>query len=153
MVVLDQRVTPHSPPPPPKPPSPSFELGLSSFPPLPGAAGQLRTDDVSDSRLVSSVVAAAAMEKVRASRDPHARGVLIRGSKVTVGSSHDDHHDLLVFQNVGLESGSGGVLSPPGPTEPLLSPAPPKPSPTSSTSPLSPAACPPLSPAPSVQAG
>ncbi|XP_024921834.1 la-related protein 4B isoform X2 [Cynoglossus semilaevis] len=112
------RVTPHSPPPPPKPPSPSFELGLSSFPPLPGAAGQLRTDDVSDSRLVSSVVAAAAKE-----------------------------------QNVGLESGSGGVLSPPGPTEPLLSPAPPKPSPTSSTSPLSPAACPPLSPAPSVQAG
>uniref|UniRef100_A0A3P8VB54 La ribonucleoprotein 4B n=1 Tax=Cynoglossus semilaevis TaxID=244447 RepID=A0A3P8VB54_CYNSE len=75
------RVTPHSPPPPPKPPSPSFELGLSSFPPLPGAAGQLRTDDVSDSRLVSSVVAAAAKEQVRASRDVHARGVLIRGSK------------------------------------------------------------------------
>ncbi|XP_030017170.1 la-related protein 4B isoform X2 [Sphaeramia orbicularis] len=50
------RVTPQSPPPPPKPPSPSFELGLSSFPPLPGAAGQLKTDDVFDSRLASSVV-------------------------------------------------------------------------------------------------
>uniref|UniRef100_A0A668ADG3 La ribonucleoprotein 4B n=1 Tax=Myripristis murdjan TaxID=586833 RepID=A0A668ADG3_9TELE len=44
------RVTPQSPPP-PKPPSPSFELGLSSFPPLPGAAGQLKTDDVFDNRL------------------------------------------------------------------------------------------------------
>ncbi|XP_034038305.1 la-related protein 4B isoform X2 [Thalassophryne amazonica] len=52
------RVTPLSPPPPPKPPSPSFELGLSSFPPLPGAAGQLKTDDVFDSRLASSVVMA-----------------------------------------------------------------------------------------------
>uniref|UniRef100_A0A665XGC3 HTH La-type RNA-binding domain-containing protein n=1 Tax=Echeneis naucrates TaxID=173247 RepID=A0A665XGC3_ECHNA len=49
------RVTPQSPPPPPKPPSPSFELGLSSFPPLPGAAGQLKTDDVFDNRLASSV--------------------------------------------------------------------------------------------------
>uniref|UniRef100_A0A668AYB5 La ribonucleoprotein 4B n=1 Tax=Myripristis murdjan TaxID=586833 RepID=A0A668AYB5_9TELE len=48
------RVTPQSPPP-PKPPSPSFELGLSSFPPLPGAAGQLKTDDVFDNRLASSV--------------------------------------------------------------------------------------------------
>ncbi|XP_068197676.1 la-related protein 4B-like [Antennarius striatus] len=49
------RVTPQSPPPPPKPPSPSFELGLSSFPPLPGASGQLKTDDALDSRLASSV--------------------------------------------------------------------------------------------------
>uniref|UniRef100_A0A8D2ZYU5 La ribonucleoprotein 4B n=1 Tax=Scophthalmus maximus TaxID=52904 RepID=A0A8D2ZYU5_SCOMX len=52
------RVTPQSPPPPPKPPSPSFELGLSSFPPLPGAAGQLKTDDVFDNRLASSNVSA-----------------------------------------------------------------------------------------------
>lgn len=57
------RVTPQSPPPPPKPPSPSFELGLSSFPPLPGAAGQLKTDDVFDSRLASSVVVGTAKER------------------------------------------------------------------------------------------
>nr|XP_057935603.1 la-related protein 4B isoform X1 [Doryrhamphus excisus] len=52
------RLTPQSPPPPPppKPPSPSFELGLSSFPPLPGAAGQLKTEDIFDHRLASSVV-------------------------------------------------------------------------------------------------
>ncbi|XP_054878313.1 la-related protein 4B isoform X2 [Poeciliopsis prolifica] len=48
------RATPQSPPP-PKPPSPSFELGLSSFPPLP-AAGQLKADEAFDSRLASSVV-------------------------------------------------------------------------------------------------
>uniref|UniRef100_A0A8D0A6C6 La ribonucleoprotein 4B n=1 Tax=Sander lucioperca TaxID=283035 RepID=A0A8D0A6C6_SANLU len=58
------RVTPQSPPP-PKPPSPSFELGLSSFPPLPGAAGQLKTDDVFDNRLASSVVVGNAKERVR----------------------------------------------------------------------------------------
>ncbi|TMS09349.1 La-related protein 4B [Larimichthys crocea] len=57
------RVTPQSPPPPPKPPSPSFELGLSSFPPLPGAAGQLKTDDVFDNRLASSVVVGTAKER------------------------------------------------------------------------------------------
>uniref|UniRef100_A0A3P8RDY1 HTH La-type RNA-binding domain-containing protein n=1 Tax=Astatotilapia calliptera TaxID=8154 RepID=A0A3P8RDY1_ASTCA len=58
------RVTPQSPPPPPKPPSPSFELGLSSFPPLPGAAGQLKTDDVFDNRLASSVVVGNSKERV-----------------------------------------------------------------------------------------
>ncbi|XP_029970275.1 la-related protein 4B [Salarias fasciatus] len=57
------RVTPQSPPPPPKPPSPSFELGLSSFPPLPGAAGQLKTDDVFDNRLASSVVTGTVKER------------------------------------------------------------------------------------------
>ncbi|XP_030608608.1 la-related protein 4B isoform X2 [Archocentrus centrarchus] len=57
------RVTPQSPPPPPKPPSPSFELGLSSFPPLPGAAGQLKTDDVFDNRLASSVVVGTTKER------------------------------------------------------------------------------------------
>lgn len=62
--VAVQRVTPQSPPPPPKPPSPSFELGLSSFPPLPGAAGHLKTDDVFESRLASSVVIGAAKERV-----------------------------------------------------------------------------------------
>ncbi|XP_015278695.1 PREDICTED: la-related protein 4B [Gekko japonicus] len=43
-------------PPPPKPPSPSFELGLSSFPPLPGAAGNLKTEDLFENRLSSVVV-------------------------------------------------------------------------------------------------
>ncbi|XP_031726608.1 la-related protein 4B isoform X2 [Anarrhichthys ocellatus] len=57
------RVTPQSPPPPPKPPSPSFELGLSSFPPLPGAAGHLKTDDVFDNRLASSIVVGHAKER------------------------------------------------------------------------------------------
>uniref|UniRef100_A0A7N6F972 HTH La-type RNA-binding domain-containing protein n=1 Tax=Anabas testudineus TaxID=64144 RepID=A0A7N6F972_ANATE len=58
-------MTPQSPPPPPKPPSPSFELGLSSFPPLPGAAGQLKTDDAFDNRLPSSVVVGTTKERVR----------------------------------------------------------------------------------------
>ncbi|RMC04791.1 hypothetical protein DUI87_17963 [Hirundo rustica rustica] len=43
-------------PPPPKPPSPSFELGLSSFPPLPGAAGNLKTEDLFENRLCSVVI-------------------------------------------------------------------------------------------------
>lgn len=55
------RVTPPSPP--PKPPSPSFELGLSSFPPLPGAAGHLKTEEVSENRLASSVVIGNAKER------------------------------------------------------------------------------------------
>ncbi|XP_059827889.1 la-related protein 4B isoform X2 [Hypanus sabinus] len=38
-------------PPPPKPPSPNFELGLSNFPPLPGAAGNLKTEEVLENRL------------------------------------------------------------------------------------------------------
>ncbi|XP_060048366.1 la-related protein 4B isoform X9 [Erinaceus europaeus] len=38
-------------PSPPKPPSPSFELGLSNFPPLPGAAGHLKTEDLFENRL------------------------------------------------------------------------------------------------------
>uniref|UniRef100_A0A3P9Q592 La ribonucleoprotein 4B n=1 Tax=Poecilia reticulata TaxID=8081 RepID=A0A3P9Q592_POERE len=59
------RATPQSPPPPPKPPSPSFELGLSSFPPLPGAAGQLKADETFDSRLASSVVLGPTKERVR----------------------------------------------------------------------------------------
>ncbi|KAI3374173.1 hypothetical protein L3Q82_006041 [Scortum barcoo] len=69
------RVTPQSPPPPPKPPSPSFELGLSSFPPLPGAAGQLKTDDVFDNRLASSVVVGTNKER-NVSADSSAGGAL-----------------------------------------------------------------------------
>ncbi|XP_078519420.1 la-related protein 4B isoform X2 [Lissotriton helveticus] len=49
-------------PPPPRPPSPSFELGLSSFPPLPGAAGILKTEDMFESRL-SSVTLGSSKEK------------------------------------------------------------------------------------------
>lgn len=58
-----QKVTPASPP--PKPPSPSFELGLSSFPPLPGAAGHLKTEEVSENRLASSIVIGNTKERVR----------------------------------------------------------------------------------------
>ncbi|XP_074049324.1 la-related protein 4B isoform X1 [Macrotis lagotis] len=43
-------------PTPPKPPSPSFELGLSSFPPLPGAAGNLKTEDLFENRLTNMVM-------------------------------------------------------------------------------------------------
>ncbi|XP_023660635.1 la-related protein 4B isoform X2 [Paramormyrops kingsleyae] len=45
------RATTLSPPPPQKPPSPSFELGLSSFPPLPGAAGHLKATETLEGRL------------------------------------------------------------------------------------------------------
>ncbi|KAJ8336633.1 hypothetical protein SKAU_G00378530 [Synaphobranchus kaupii] len=47
-----------SPPPPQKPPSPSFELGLSSFPPLPGAAGHLKTDEPLETRLSGMTIRA-----------------------------------------------------------------------------------------------
>ncbi|CAL8277079.1 unnamed protein product [Lota lota] len=57
------RVVPQSPTPPPKPSSPSFELGLSSFPPLPGATGQRRPDDAFDTRLASSVLIGSAKEQ------------------------------------------------------------------------------------------
>ncbi|XP_032900665.1 la-related protein 4B isoform X2 [Amblyraja radiata] len=40
-------------PPPPKPPSPNFELGLSNFPPLPGAAGNLKSEEVLENRLAN----------------------------------------------------------------------------------------------------
>ncbi|XP_040824039.1 la-related protein 4B isoform X5 [Ochotona curzoniae] len=43
-------------PTPPKPPSPSFELGLSNFPPLPGAAGNLKTEDLFDNRLTNLII-------------------------------------------------------------------------------------------------
>nr|XP_031300476.1 la-related protein 4B [Camelus dromedarius] len=49
-VLLFQRSQTQSPTP-PRPPSPSFELGLSSFPPLPGAAGHLKTEDLFENRL------------------------------------------------------------------------------------------------------
>ncbi|XP_055459903.1 la-related protein 4B isoform X3 [Psammomys obesus] len=43
-------------PTPPKPPSPSFELGLSNFPPLPGAAGNLKAEDLFENRLSNLII-------------------------------------------------------------------------------------------------
>ncbi|XP_006874482.1 PREDICTED: la-related protein 4B [Chrysochloris asiatica] len=43
-------------PTPPKPPSPSFELGLSNFPPLPGAVGNLKAEDLFENRLSSLII-------------------------------------------------------------------------------------------------
>lgn len=62
-VVLFQRSQTQSPTP-PKPPSPSFELGLSNFPPLPGAAGHLKTEDLFENRL-SSLLIGSSKERVR----------------------------------------------------------------------------------------
>ncbi|TRZ00930.1 hypothetical protein DNTS_021454, partial [Danionella cerebrum] len=63
----DQRTATQSPPPvQERTPSPSFELGLSSFPPLPGAAGNLKpevkTENSLDNRL-SDVVTGAVKDK------------------------------------------------------------------------------------------
>ncbi|XP_008296075.1 la-related protein 4B [Stegastes partitus] len=120
------RVTPPSPPPPPKPPSPSFELGLSSFPPLPGAAGQLKTDDVFDNRLASSVVVGTAKER-NVSADSTSGGVVSpAGPKEPLRPSAS-----------------------PMPTS--FQPSPAAPTPASAPT-LSPAAATPLSPAPSTPA-
>ncbi|XP_007541128.1 la-related protein 4B isoform X4 [Poecilia formosa] len=80
------RATPQSPPPPPKPPSPSFELGLSSFPPLPGAAGQLKADEAFDSRLASSVVLGPTKERT-VNPDPSGGAVPPAGPKEPLRSS------------------------------------------------------------------
>ncbi|XP_017930954.1 la-related protein 4B isoform X3 [Manacus vitellinus] len=53
-------------PPPVKPPSPSFELGLSSFPPLPGAAGNLKTEDLFENRLSNVVIGTSKERETRA---------------------------------------------------------------------------------------
>ncbi|XP_051007415.1 la-related protein 4B isoform X1 [Acomys russatus] len=52
-------------PTPPKPPSPSFELGLSNFPPLPGAAGNLKAEDLFENRL-SSLIIGSSKERISA---------------------------------------------------------------------------------------
>ncbi|XP_069026324.1 la-related protein 4B isoform X7 [Embiotoca jacksoni] len=123
------RVTPQSPPPPPKPPSPSFELGLSSFPPLPGAAGQLKTDDVFDNRLASSVVVGTTKEQRIVSADSSSGGAVSpAGPKEPLRSSSSQRD--ASFQP-----------SPTTPT-PTLAPAPT----------LTPAAGTPHSPAPSLPA-
>uniref|UniRef100_A0A3Q1GIP1 La ribonucleoprotein 4B n=1 Tax=Acanthochromis polyacanthus TaxID=80966 RepID=A0A3Q1GIP1_9TELE len=118
------RVTPPSPPPPPKPPSPSFELGLSSFPPLPGAAGQLKTDDVFDNRLASSVVVGTAKER-NVSADSSSGGVVSpAGPKEPLRCS----------------------------TSPMPTSLQPSPTATTPTPTLSPASATPHSPAPSIPA-
>lgn len=61
-VLLFQRSQTQSPTP-PRPPSPSFELGLSSFPPLPGAAGHLKTEDLFENRL-SGLLTGSSKERV-----------------------------------------------------------------------------------------
>nr|XP_023422350.1 la-related protein 4B isoform X2 [Cavia porcellus] len=53
-------------PTPPKPPSPSFELGLSNFPPLPGAAGNLKTEDLFENRLSSLIIGSSKERSVNA---------------------------------------------------------------------------------------
>ncbi|XP_069579738.1 la-related protein 4B isoform X5 [Brachyistius frenatus] len=123
------RVTPQSPPPPPKPPSPSFELGLSSFPPLPGAAGQLKTDDVFDNRLASSVVVGTTKEQRIVSADSSSGGAVSpAGPKEPLRSSSSQRD--ASFQ-----------------------PSPTTPTPTSAPAPtLTPAAGTPHSPAPSLPA-
>ncbi|XP_040910896.1 la-related protein 4B isoform X5 [Toxotes jaculatrix] len=120
------RVTPQSPPPPPKPPSPSFELGLSSFPPLPGAAGQLKTDDVFDNRLASSVVVGTAKERNVSAESSTGGALSPTGPKEPLRSS-----------------------TCPMPTS--FQPSPTTPTPTSAPT-LTPAAGPPHSPAPPLPA-
>ncbi|XP_023252438.1 la-related protein 4B isoform X3 [Seriola lalandi dorsalis] len=120
------RVTPQSPPPPPKPPSPSFELGLSSFPPLPGAAGQLKTDDVFDNRLASSVVVGTTKERNVSAESSTGGALSPAGPKEPLRSS-----------------------SSPMPTS--FQPSPTTPTPASAPT-LTPAAGPPHSPAPSLPA-
>ncbi|CAK6977793.1 la-related protein 4B isoform X1 [Scomber scombrus] len=69
------RVTPQSPPLAQKPESPNLEFDPSSFPPLPGAAGQLKTDNVFDNRLASSVVVGTVKER-NVSAESSSGGVL-----------------------------------------------------------------------------
>uniref|UniRef100_A0A668ADG5 La ribonucleoprotein 4B n=1 Tax=Myripristis murdjan TaxID=586833 RepID=A0A668ADG5_9TELE len=103
------RVTPQSPPP-PKPPSPSFELGLSSFPPLPGAAGQLKTDDVFDNRLASSVVVGNTKERVWKHIDIDR--VTCLSLSLSLSLSLCVCVCVCPLQNVSVDASSGGTLSP-----------------------------------------
>lgn len=68
MILVLQKASTQSPPPAPeRAPSPSFELGLSSFPPLPGAAGNLKPEVKTENNLenrLSDIVTGAAKDKV-----------------------------------------------------------------------------------------
>lgn len=68
MLVLQKASTQSPPPAPERAPSPSFELGLSSFPPLPGAAGNLKPEVKTENSLenrLSDIVTGAAKDKVQ----------------------------------------------------------------------------------------
>lgn len=113
------RGPPLSPPPPPKPPSPSFELGLSSFPPLPGASGQLKPDEAFDNRL-GAVLGAAKEQNVLPDSLPGG-GPSLLVPKEPPGSSALP----LSFQTSPTSPASGPLLTPA--RGPRLSPGPPLP--------------------------
>ncbi|XP_076602023.1 la-related protein 4B isoform X2 [Chaetodon auriga] len=147
------RVTPQSPPPPPKPPSPSFELGLSSFPPLPGAAGQLKTDDVFDSRLASSVVVGTTKERNVSADSSTGGGLSPAGPKEPLRSSTSPMPTSFQPTNfqpspttsTPASASASASASAPAPASASTS--------TSASAPtLTPAAGPPHSPAPSLPA-
>ena len=118
-----QRATPLSPPPPTKPPSPSFELGLSSFPPLPGAAGQLKADDAPVTRLGSGAGLGAAKEQVRTVVD---RCIRRRPHFLSVASCQNASPDAL-------PGGSPSVVLPKEPPGSCASALPPSFQPSPST--------------------
>lgn len=91
-VVLFQRSQTQSPTP-PKPPSPSFELGLSNFPPLPGAAGHLKADDLFESRLSGSLLGSS-KERVRPMSHAE-RSVTSRGADFLPGRRPSSLHTWL----------------------------------------------------------
>lgn len=67
LLVLQKASTQSSPPAQQRTPSPSFELGLSSFPPLPGAAGNLKPEVKTENSLenrLSDIVTGATKDKV-----------------------------------------------------------------------------------------
>eukprot|EP00066_Takifugu_rubripes_P026123 XP_011615389.1 PREDICTED: la-related protein 4B [Takifugu rubripes] len=113
------RPTPLSPPPPPKPPSPSFELGLSSFPPLPGAAGQLKPDEAFDNRLGGAVAVGTLKERQNVSPDVVPGGTPSLIPKEPLRSSASSQP--LSFQSSPTSPSSSSSPSGGGPT---LSPAP-----------------------------
>ncbi|XP_056913848.1 la-related protein 4B [Takifugu flavidus] len=105
-------------PPPPKPPSPSFELGLSSFPPLPGAAGQLKPDEAFDNRL-GGAVAVGTLKERNVSPDVVPGGTPSLIPKEPLRSSASSQP--LSFQSSPTSPSSSSSPSGGGPT---LSPAP-----------------------------
>lgn len=107
-----QRATPQSPPPPPKAPSPSFELGLSSFPPLPGAAGQLKPEQAcANGRGSGGTAVGAVKEQVRT------------GLHLCARRPHHLHLSVCSCQDVSPDPLPGGSPSLLGPREPLRSSA------------------------------
>ncbi|XP_070829764.1 la-related protein 4B isoform X3 [Chaetodon trifascialis] len=143
------RVTPQSPPPPPKPPSPSFELGLSSFPPLPGAAGQLKTDDVFDNRLASSVVVGTTKERNVSADSSTAGGLSPAGPKEPLRPSSSPMPTS--FQPTNFQP-SPATSTPASASASASAPAPASASASASVPTLTPAAGPPHSPAPPLPA-